>query len=52
MGCLFIYFCKNFYLFSMIRIPEEKVTYFGLFGNWVRWPPSFLIGLEPKLPPK
>lgn len=29
---------KNYYLFSVIRMPSDGRSYFGAFGNWIRLP--------------
>ena len=26
----------NYYFFSLVRMPEDKLTFVGLFGNWFR----------------
>lgn len=29
---------RDYYLFSIVRMPEEQSTYLGMFGNWIRLP--------------
>jgi hypothetical protein len=33
---------RNFFLFSTVRLPVEKRTYLGAFGNWLRLPRLFV----------
>lgn len=28
----------DYYLFSLVRLPEDKLTFVGLFGSWFRLP--------------
>jgi len=28
----------NYYLFSLIRVPEDRLTFFGVFGRWFHVP--------------
>lgn len=37
----------NYYLFSLVRMPSENLTFVGLFGSWFRLPASL-----PRLPEK
>jgi hypothetical protein len=29
---------NSYYFFSLVRMPEDKLTFVGLFGNWFRLP--------------
>ena len=29
---------QDWYLFSLVRMPEDKLTFVGLFGNWFKLP--------------
>lgn len=43
---------KDFYLFSMVRMPTDNLSFFGAFGKWVKVPCSINIPtLPPPLPP-
>lgn len=33
-----MYLRKDYYLFSLVRMPEDRLTFVGLFGNWFRLP--------------
>lgn len=39
----------DYYLFSMVRLPEDKLTFVGLFGNWFKVPDTMFTSM---LPPK
>jgi hypothetical protein len=28
----------DYYFFSLVRMPEDRLTFVGLFGNWFRVP--------------
>ena len=28
----------DYYFFSLVRLPEDKLTFVGMFGNWFRLP--------------
>lgn len=33
---------EDYYVFSLMRIPVERVTYLGIFGNWFLLPSSIV----------
>lgn len=44
-----MYSRDNYYFFSLVRLPEDRLTFVGLFGNWFRLPTALptSLGLGP-----